>query len=248
MRALLLYAQSTHARDITTESMSEWEKEWNQIFGFFENSAKRRKIGKSQLFAVQTRIPQSSPKKKVARLQRPNFQFKKSIRIEKFEYRRLLDKYQSCLPEYIAWKQIWVLSKINYNFFHLIFSHVFSDSFQFYVCWDSIWIYVCWDSFHFYVYWDSIWIYVCWEIPIINPLLVMWWRLWWWKNTQQNHINRGISPPIHQNWKSRQFPGKCRRAADKDGNLNCEQKSPLIMLCFPIKLQAMTVIFQMRNS
>ena len=117
MRALLLYVQSTQARDITTDSMSEWGKWWNQFFDFFENSAKRRKSGKSQLFAVQTRIPQSSLKKKMARLERSNFQFKKSIRIEKFEYRRLLDKYQSCLPEYVAWKQIWVLSKINYNFF-----------------------------------------------------------------------------------------------------------------------------------
>ena len=69
---------------------------------FFENFAKRRKTGKSQLFAVQTRIPQSSPRKKMARLERSNFQFEISIRIEKFEYRRLLDKYQSFLPEYRA--------------------------------------------------------------------------------------------------------------------------------------------------
>ena len=45
------------------------------------------------------------------------------------------------VPEYIAWKQIWVLSKINYNYFHLIF------------------FYVCWDYFQFYVYWS----YVIWE-------------------------------------------------------------------------------------
>ena len=69
---------------------------------FFGNSARRRKNGKSQLFAVQTRIPQSSPKKKMARLERSNFEFIKPIRNEKFEYRPLLDKYRSCLPEYIA--------------------------------------------------------------------------------------------------------------------------------------------------
>ena len=135
------------------------KKSETKFLDFFENSAKRRKTGKSQLFAVQTRIPQSSLKKKMARLQRSNFQFKKSIRIEKFEYRRPFHKYQSSLPEYIAWKQIWVLSKINYNFFHLIFSHVFWDFFQFYVHCDSIWIYVCWDSFQFYVYCS----YVIWE-------------------------------------------------------------------------------------
>ena len=47
---------------------------------FFENSAKRRKTCKNQLFAIQTRIPQSSPKKKMARVERSNFQFKKSNR------------------------------------------------------------------------------------------------------------------------------------------------------------------------
>ena len=49
--------------------------------------------------------------------------------IEKCEYRRLLDKYQSCLSEYIAWKQVWILSKINCYFF-LIFFYVSLYSFS----------------------------------------------------------------------------------------------------------------------
>ena len=94
MRALILYVQSTHARDITTYSMSQWEKSEPN---FFENPA-RRKTGKSQLFAIQIGIPQSSPKKG---LERSNFQFQ-----NRFESRNLkIDEYwtnMSCLPEYIA--------------------------------------------------------------------------------------------------------------------------------------------------
>ena len=161
MRVLLLYVQSTHARDITTDSMSEWEKEWNRKeWVFLKNSAKRRKTTKIQLFAVQTQIPQSSPRKKMARLEGSNFQFRKSIGIEKFEYWRLLDKYQSCVPERKAWKQIWVLCKINYNyFFSLNISFMFSQTLFNFMFTETIWIYVCWDSFQFYVYWS----YIIWE-------------------------------------------------------------------------------------
>ena len=63
------------------------------------------------------------------------------------------------LPEHIAWKQFWVLSKSNYKpFFQLIIFYVFWESFQFYVYWDSIRSCVFWASFQFCVYWsDVIW-------------------------------------------------------------------------------------------
>ena len=41
MPALLPYVQSIHGRDITTDSMSEWEKEWIQTFGLFEKFTKK---------------------------------------------------------------------------------------------------------------------------------------------------------------------------------------------------------------
>ena len=73
---------------------------------FLKTLQKEEKLAKANY--LQYRLGYRSPpqRKKMARLERSNFQLKKSIRMEKFEYRRLLDKYQSCLPEYIARKQI----------------------------------------------------------------------------------------------------------------------------------------------
>ena len=63
-------------------------------FWFIWKIYKKIKTGKSRFCAIHIRIPQSCPKTKMARLERSNFHFKKSIRLENFEYRRLLDKYQ----------------------------------------------------------------------------------------------------------------------------------------------------------
>ena len=48
MRALLFYVQSTHARDIVTDSLSEWEKKWNQFRRFFlKTLQKEEKLAKA---------------------------------------------------------------------------------------------------------------------------------------------------------------------------------------------------------
>ena len=73
---------------------------------FLKTLKKEEKLAKANYLQYRLGYRNPPQRKKIARLERSNSQFKKSIRIEKFEYRRLLDKYQSCLPEYIARKQI----------------------------------------------------------------------------------------------------------------------------------------------